>query len=86
MDENCNYVVNEPLTTPDSDHAKVVGEEKRKASGNRRRYDYRVTLPSSTESEKGKLRILIGPRTRKTSCSINFDLGEYTTHFEKKYI
>lgn len=64
MDENCNYVVNEPLTTPDSDHAKVIGEEKRKASGSRRRCDYRWTLPSSTESENGKSRILIGPRTR----------------------
>lgn len=54
MDENCNYVVNEPLTTPDSDNAKAIVKGKRKTAGSGRRCDYRWTLPSSTESEQGK--------------------------------
>lgn len=65
MDENCNYVVNEPLTTPDSDYAKTIVEGKRKTSGSQRRCDYRQTLPSSTESEKGKSRLMIVTRAKK---------------------
>ncbi|XP_066253712.1 uncharacterized protein [Euwallacea similis] len=77
VDENSNYIVNEPLTTPDSDHSQSLADSisislqedvDKKRGRSRRKYHHSLTFPNSTELDKGP--IIHNQKTSNRNCDL----------------